>query len=83
METNNFENEIYYIKEIYVDDYNTLQQSILINVSLDKESKGEHSKTLRSYINPNLHLSKIEYLDINMKRIRHITSENEFEKDLK
>ena len=47
----------------------TLTQSILIDLVLDKESNGNHSRSLRLTVNPNLYLYKTEYLDINMKKI--------------
>lgn len=60
-----------YCKETYIDDYNTLTQSILIDLVMDEQSYGNHSRILRSTVNPNLHLSKIEYLDINMEVIKN------------
>ena len=43
-----------YIIEKYCDEYNTLCQAIEINVYLDEQSDGQHSRYLRSTINPNL-----------------------------
>ena len=58
-----------YLKETYIDEYHTLTQSILIDLVLDKESNGNHSRSLRLTVNPNLYLYKTEYLDINMEVI--------------
>lgn len=58
-----------YLKETYIDEYHTLMQSILIDLVMDKESNGNHSRTLRLTVNPNLYLYKTEYLDINMEVI--------------
>ena len=58
-----------YLKETYIDGYHTLTQSILIDLVLDKESNGNHSRSLRLTVNPNLYLYKTEYLDINMEVI--------------
>ena len=60
-----------YCKETYIDEYRTLTQSILIDLVIDEQSYGNHSRILRSTVNPNLHLSKIEYLDINMEVIKN------------
>ena len=58
--------KIRYIEEIYTDEYRTLYQSILIDVDLDKESNGLHSKIVRETINPNLTiLLKRRYLNNN------------------
>lgn len=46
--------KIRYIEEIYIDEYRTLYQAILIDVDLDKESNGLHSRNVRAMINPNL-----------------------------
>lgn len=62
--------EARYCKETYIDDYDSLTQSILIDLVMDEQSYGNHSRVLRSTVNPNLHLSKIEYLDINMEVIK-------------
>lgn len=43
-----------YIIEKYCDEYNTLCQAIEINLYLDEQSDGLHSRYLRSIINPNL-----------------------------
>lgn len=56
-----------YIREYYIDDYHTLTQCILIDCLLNKESGGNHARSLRLSVNPNLHLIKTEYLDINME----------------
>lgn len=61
--------EARYLKETYIDQYHTLTQSILIDLVIDKESNGNHSRSLRLTVNPNLYLYKTEYLDINMKKI--------------
>ena len=58
-----------YLKETYIDQYHTLTQSILIDLVMDKESNGNHSRSLRLTVNPNLYLYKTEYLDINMEVI--------------
>lgn len=58
-----------YCREIYKDNYDTLTQSITIDLEQDKLSYGNHGRTLRSTVNPNLYLYKIEYLDINMEVI--------------
>ena len=36
---------------------------------MDKKSNGNHSRSLRLTVNPNLYLYKTEYLDINMEVI--------------
>lgn len=46
--------KIRYIIETYTDEYRTLYQAIQIDVDLDKESNGLHSKSVRAMINPNL-----------------------------
>lgn len=46
--------EIAFIEEIYTDEYRTLEQSIMYNVTLDKLSDGLESSFKRSTINPNL-----------------------------
>ena len=61
--------EARYLKETYIDQYHTLTQSILIDLVMDKESNGNHSRSLRLTVNPNLYLYKTEYLDINMEVI--------------
>lgn len=61
--------EARHLKETYIDEYHTLTQSILIDLVLDKESNGNHSRSLRLTVNPNLYLYKTEYLDINMEVI--------------
>lgn len=43
-----------YIIEKYCDEYKTLYQAIEINLYLDEQSDGQHSRYLRSTINPNL-----------------------------
>lgn len=67
--------EARYLKETYIDEYHTLRQIILIDLVMDKESNGNHSRNLRLTVNPNLYLYKTEYLDINMEVIeeRRIT----------
>jgi hypothetical protein len=62
-----------YLKEIYTDDYNTLQQAIIIDIELDRRTNGYHSREERSRINPNLHLSKIIYLNNKMEVIKNET----------
>lgn len=55
--------KIKYIHEVYTDKFRTLFQAIEIDVKLDKESKGCHSKNLRKLVNPNLTiLFRREYL---------------------
>ena len=61
--------EARYLKETYIDQYHTLTQSILIDLVLDKESNGNHSRSLRLTVNPNLYLYKTEYLDNKIKKI--------------
>ena len=64
-------NKIEYIEEIYTDKYRTLYQAILIDVYLDKESNGLHSKSVRAMINPNLTiLLKRRYLTDNYKLVK-------------
>ncbi len=46
--------KIRYIHEVYTDEFRTLFQAIEIDVKLDEESKGCHSKNLRKSVNPNL-----------------------------
>lgn len=46
--------KIRYIEEIYTDEYRTLYQAIQIDVDLDKESNGLHSRNVKAMINPNL-----------------------------
>lgn len=46
--------KVRYIEEIYTDKYRSLYQAILIDVDLDKESNGMHSKKIRASVNPNL-----------------------------
>ena len=55
-------NNIKYIKEIYIDDYNTLSQVILIDYKVNNITNGLYAKLLRSSVNPNLHLSKTIYI---------------------
>ena len=63
--------KIRYIEEIYTDEYRTLYQSILIDVDLDKESNGLHSKIVRETINPNLTiLLKRRYLNNNYELVK-------------
>jgi hypothetical protein len=54
--------ELVAIKELYLDPYGTLMQSILIDCELDAQSNGLHSKIEREKINPNLHLVKREFI---------------------
>ena len=61
--------EARYLRETYIDEYCTLTQIILIDLVMDKESNGNHSRSLRLTVNPNLYLYKTEYLDINMEVI--------------
>lgn len=49
-----------YIKEIYIDDYKTLTQAILIDVEMNEKSNGMLASALRAGVNPNLHLVKTE-----------------------
>lgn len=63
--------KIRYIEEIYTDKYRTLYQAILIDIDLDKESNGLHSKSVRTMINPNLTiLLKRRYLTDNYKLVK-------------
>ena len=68
--------EARYLEETYIDEYHTLTQSILIDLVLDKECNGNHSRALRLTVNPNLYLYKTEYLDINMEVIEKWKREN-------
>ena len=63
-------NKIKYIEEIYTDKYRTLYQAILIDVYLDKESNGLHSKSVRAMINPNLTILKRRYLTDTYKLVK-------------
>ena len=63
-------NKIKYIEEIYTDKYRTLYQAILIDVYLDKESNGLHSKSVRTEINPNLTILKRRYLTDTYKLVK-------------
>lgn len=64
-------NKIKYIIEIYTDKYKTLYQAIEIDVDLDKESNGLHSKNVRAMVNPNLTiLLKRRYLNNNYKIVK-------------
>lgn len=61
-------NKIKYIHEIYTDKYRTLYQAIEIDVDLDKESNGLHSKYARAMVNPNLNiLLRKDYLNYDYK----------------
>lgn len=63
--------KIRYIHEVYTDKFRTLFQAIEIDVKLDKESKGCHSKNVRSLVNPNLTtLLKRRYLTDNYKLVK-------------
>lgn len=63
--------KIRYVEEIYTDEYRTLYQAILIDVDLDKESNGLHSRGARAMINPNLTiLLKRRYLTDNYKLVK-------------
>lgn len=60
-----------YLVEKYTDDYKSLFQAIMIDLELDKESNGQHSRWLRASINPNLkHLISEQYFTKNMKLIK-------------
>lgn len=60
-----------FIEEIYIDKYRTLQQAILWNVDLDKQSNGTESLYRKSTANPNLTiLFERRYLDKNYKVIK-------------
>lgn len=48
--------KIRYIHEVYTDEFRTLFQAIEIDIRLDKESEGRHSKNLRRLVNPNLQI---------------------------
>lgn len=66
--------KIRYIEEIYTDKYRTLYQAILIDIDLDKESNGLHSKNVRRLVNPNLTiLLKKRYLTDNYKLVKEET----------
>ena len=39
--------ETRYLRETYIDEYQTLIQTILIDLVMDKESNGNHSRSLR------------------------------------
>lgn len=54
-------NKIRYIHEVYTDEFRTLYQAIEIDVKLDKESEGRHSKNLRRLVNPNLQILLRKY----------------------
>lgn len=63
--------KVRYIEEIYTNEYRTLYQAIQIDVDLDKESNGLHSKSVRAMINPNLTiLLKRRYLTDNCKLVK-------------
>lgn len=63
--------KIRYIHEVYTDKFRTLFQAIEIDVKLDKESKGCHSKNVRRLVNPNLTtLLKRSYLTDNYKLVK-------------
>lgn len=60
-----------YIIEKYCDKYKTLCQAIEINLYLDEQSNGLHSRYLKSTINPNLSiLYERLWLDENGKVIK-------------
>ena len=68
--------KVRYIEEIYTDKFRTLFQAILIDVDLDKESNGRHSKEIRASVNPNLTiLLKRGYLTDNYKLIKEESGE--------
>ena len=53
-----------YLVEKYRDEFNTLHQSIMINLDINDQSNGEEAKFMRSRINPNLTtLYEIIYMD--------------------
>ena len=63
--------KIQFIEEIYIDEYSTLQQAILWNVDLDKQSNGMERLLMKSSVNPNLTtLLERRYLDKNYKIIK-------------
>lgn len=65
--------KIQFIEEIYTDEYSTLQQAILWNVDLDKQSNGMESSLMKSSVNPNLTtLLERRYLD---KKIEELENE--------
>lgn len=43
-----------YLIEKYRDEYNTLNQAIMIDLDINKQSNGEELRFMRSKINPNL-----------------------------
>ena len=60
-----------YIEEIYVDEYRSLYQALLIDVDYDKKSNGMYSKELRKSVNPNLTiLLKRRYLTDHFKLVK-------------
>ena len=54
------QNELFYIQEIYRDEYNTLEQIIIFEINDFRKAS-----YLRSTINPNLKLVDTIYLNIN------------------
>lgn len=63
--------KIRYIREVYTDEFRTLFQAIEIDVKLDEESKGCHSKNLRKSVNPNLTiLLRKDYLTDDYKLVK-------------
>ena len=63
--------KIRYIHEVYTDEFRTLFQKIEIDVKLDEESKGWHSKNLRKSVNPNLTiLLRKDYLTDDYKLVK-------------
>ena len=70
--------KIRYIHEVYTDEFRTLFQAIEIDVKLDKESKGCHSKNVRRLINPNLQiLLRKDYLTDDYKIVKTERYQNE------
>lgn len=63
--------KIRYIEEIYTDKYRSLYQAIIIDIWLDGESNGRHSKELRISVNPNLTiLLKRKYLTVDYEIVK-------------
>lgn len=70
--------KIRYIHEVYTDEFRTLFQAIEIDVKLDKESKGCHSKNIRRLVNPNLQiLLRKDYLTDDYKLVKREECINE------
>ena len=65
------EKKVRYIHELYTDKFKSLFQAIEIDVELDKESNGTHSKNIRKQINPNLTvLLRKDYLTYDYEMVK-------------